>query len=88
LKKVCIIKKEFLYLQHQTNLKIEIMKIENITINRTNGRGRYEINGMVNGIEVKAITNDSEAFDYLNDEEYEEKQQEAIAHCERKLEES
>lgn len=75
-------------MSNKTNLKIEIMKIENITINRTNGRGRYEINGTVNGIEVKAITNDSEAFDYLNDEEYEDKQNEAIAHCERKLEES
>lgn len=64
------------------------MKIENITISRTNGRGRYEVNGTVEGIEVKAFTNDSEAFDYLNDEEYPEKQAQAIAHCEWKLEEA
>ncbi len=41
---------------------------------------------MVNGIEVSAITTDSEAFDYLNDEDNEEKHEQALAHCVMKLE--
>jgi len=62
--------------------------INNITIKRTSSYGHYMIQGEVNGIEVKALTTDSEAFDYLNDEDYTEKQEEAIAHCERKLSEA
>lgn len=64
------------------------MKIENITISRRSGYGQYLITGTVEGVEVKAFTNDSEAFDYLNDENYPEKQAEAVAHCKLKLEDA
>jgi len=61
------------------------MKVTEISIKRTSSYGHYRINGLVNGTEVSCITTDSEAFDYLNDEDYPEKQEEAWAHCERKL---
>lgn len=64
------------------------MKTENIQIKRTSTYGRYIVTGTVNGIEVSAITTDSEAFDYLNDEDNQEKQQQAIDHCTMKLEQS
>lgn len=58
------------------------MKITEITIKRTQSYGHYRVTGMVNGIEVTAITTDSEAFDYLNDEDNEYKSAMALAHCE------
>lgn len=61
------------------------MKVTEIEIKRTKSYSHYRINGLVNGTEVSCITTDSEAFDYLNDEDYPEKQEEAWAHCERKL---
>jgi len=62
--------------------------IENITIKRGNGYGQYIITGKVNGIELKAHTTDSEAFDYLDDDDYPEKQEQAFKHCEWKLEQA
>lgn len=62
--------------------------ITQIQIKRTSSYGRYIITGEVNGIEVKVSTTDSEAFDYLNNEDYPEKQAQAIEHCECKLVES
>jgi len=61
------------------------MKTTEIKIERTRSYGHYRITGMVNGIEVSAITTDSEAFDYLNDEDNEYKSAMALAHCEIKL---
>lgn len=61
------------------------MKTTEITIKRTSQYGHYRITGMVNGTKVSAITTDSEAFDYLNDEDNEEKHEQALAHCEYKL---
>ena len=61
------------------------MKTTEIKIERTKSYGHYRITGMVNGIAVSAITTDSEAFDYLNDEDNEEKHEQALAHCEYKL---
>jgi hypothetical protein len=61
------------------------MKATEITIRRTSSYGRYTINGVVNGVEVSAITTDAEVFDYLNDEDYPEKQEQAIKHCTWKL---
>lgn len=61
------------------------MKVTEIEIKRTSSYGHYRIIGVVNGTEVSCITTDSEAFDYLNDGEYPEKQEEAQAHCEGKL---
>jgi len=57
------------------------MTTENIKIERTKSYGHYRVTGTVDGIEVSCITTDSEAFDYLNDEEYPEKQAAAHAHC-------
>ena len=59
-----------------------------ITIKRANGYGHYLISGVVNGVEVSARTTDSEAFDYLNDEDYPEKQEAAIENCTCKLEQA
>lgn len=59
--------------------------ITDIQIKRTSSYGRYIITGEVNGIEVKASTTDSEAFDYLNNEDYPEQQAQAVEHCEMKL---
>jgi hypothetical protein len=61
------------------------MKATEITIRRTSSYGRYTINGVVNGVEVTAITTDAEAFDYLNDEDYPEKQESARRECEYRL---
>lgn len=61
------------------------MKTTEIKIERTRSYGHYRITGIVNGIEVSAITTDSEAFDYLNDEDNEYKSAMALAHCECKL---
>ena len=58
------------------------MKVTEITIKRTNSYGHYRVTGTINGTEVSCITTDSEAFDYLNDEDYPEKQAAAQAHCE------
>jgi hypothetical protein len=62
--------------------------IENIKVSRTSSYGRYIISGTVNGTKVETYTNDSEAFDWYNDDSNEEKQTEAIAHCEWRLEEA
>jgi hypothetical protein len=64
------------------------MKTTDITITRLSGYGQYLITGVVNGVEVTARTTDSEAFDYLNDDDYPEKQQQAIEHCTYKLEQA
>jgi hypothetical protein len=58
------------------------MKTENIQIKRTSSYGRYIVTGTVNGIELSASTTDSEAFDYLHDEDNEYKSAMALAHCE------
>lgn len=58
------------------------MKVTEITIKRTKSYGHYRVTGTINGTEVSCITTDSEAFDYLNDEDYPEKQAAAQAHCE------
>jgi hypothetical protein len=59
--------------------------IENIKVSSTSSYGRYVISGTVNGEEVETYTNDSEAYDWYNDNSNEEKQANAIAHCEWKL---
>ena len=62
------------------------MKTENIRIERTKSYGHYRVIGTINGTEVSCITTNSEAFDYLNDEDYPEKKEAAQAHCEMVLE--
>ena len=58
------------------------MKTTEIRIERTKSYGHYRVTGTINSTEVSCITTDSEAFDYLNDEDYPEKQAAAQAHCE------
>jgi hypothetical protein len=58
------------------------MKITEIQIKRTSQYGHYRVTGIINGVEVSAITTDSEAFDYFNDDENQYKNAMAIAHCE------
>ena len=60
--------------------------ISNVSIRRSNGYGNYIISGTVNGQFIEVPTTDSEAFDWLNDDSNEEKHQQAIAHCNMKLE--
>lgn len=62
------------------------MKVTEITIKRTSSYGHYRVTGVVEGTEVSCITTDSEAFDYLNDDENSDKQAAAQAHCEMILE--
>ena len=58
------------------------MKTTEIRIERTKSYGHYRVTGTINGTEVSCITTDSEAFDYLNDDENSDKQAAAQAHCE------
>ena len=72
-----------LYLRMIINetIKKNAMKTTEIRIERTRSYGHYRITGIVNGIEVSAITTDSEAFDYLNDKDNQEKHEQALSHC-------
>jgi hypothetical protein len=65
---------------------MKTINITNMNIRRGNGYGHYIISGTVNGVELEVVTNDSEAFDWLNDDSNEEMQNEAISHCKMKLE--
>lgn len=56
-----------------------------ISMSKTTRYGHFELSGMVNGERVSVITTNSEAFDWYNDNENEEKHAEAIAYCERTL---
>ena len=60
--------------------------ITNITMSHR-ATGGYQIKGIVNGISVIANTNDSEAYDWWNDETEQELHTQALLHCEWKLEE-
>ena len=62
--------------------------IENIKVSSTSSYGRYVISGTVNGEEVETYTNNSEVYDWYNDNSNKEKQTNAIAHCEWELEEA
>lgn len=61
------------------------MRVTDIIIKRTSSYGRYEINGVVNGVDLIAFTTDSEAFDYLNDEDFPDKQESARRECTYRL---
>lgn len=61
--------------------------ITNITMSHR-ANGGYYIKGIVNGISVTAHTNDSEVFDWYNDDTEAELHKSAILHCEWKLEEA
>ncbi len=75
---------DFLIIKLKTyNMKFDIT---NITMSHR-ATGGYQIKGIVNGISVIANTNDSEAFDWWNDESQPELHTQALLHCEWKLEE-
>lgn len=60
--------------------------ITNIIIQHTTKSGyNYQIKGIVNGVRVMAFTNDSEAYDWLNDDIMPELHEQAVRHCETKL---
>lgn len=61
--------------------------ITNITMSHR-ANGGYYIKGIVNGVSVTAQTNDSEVFDWYNDDTELELHKSAILHCEWKLEEA
>jgi len=69
-------------------IKTKNMKfnISNITM-KHRPAGGYFIHGMVNGISVTATTNDSEIYDWYNDDTDLELNNSALLHCEWKLEE-
>lgn len=62
------------------------MNIEHIFMSKASGYGHFEIKGRINGEWVKVITTNSEAFDYINDDDNPEKQAEALQYCKRRLE--
>ena len=55
--------------------------ITEVSIKRLSGYGQYLVSGYVNGTLVTAHTNNSEAFDWLNDDSNEEKHIKAIDYC-------
>lgn len=61
-------------------------KIENTGIRKASGYGQYIVYGEVEGVYLEVRTTDSEAYDYFDDENYPEKQQDAIDHVNMKLE--
>lgn len=60
--------------------------ITNITMSHRTFGG-YFIKGIVNGVTITATTEDSEAFDWWNDDSEIELHKQARLHCEWKLEE-
>jgi hypothetical protein len=61
--------------------------ITNITMTYAKSGG-YTIRGIVNGQNVEAHTNDSEVYDWYNDDTEAELHKSALLHCEWKLEEA
>ena len=75
---------DFLIIKLKTyNMKFDIT---NITM-KHRPAGGYFINGVVNGISVTATPNDSEVYDWYNDDTESELNNSALLHCEWKLEE-
>ena len=62
------------------------MEIRVIEIRLTNSRGIYVITGLVNGRDVKAYTNDSEAYYFLHSDDA-DRSRDAEMHCMWKLQE-
>ena len=57
----------------------------NLEIRRTNSYGRYVINAKYKGRDVVVYTNDSECFDWLNDDSNKEKHLQAKRHAYSKI---
>jgi hypothetical protein len=73
-----------LHIQNEQSMKFNIT---NITMTYAKNGG-YTIRGVVNGQNVKAHTNDSEVFDWYNDDTEPELYNSARLHCEWKLKEA
>lgn len=58
------------------------LKITESGIRRKGGYGQYEVYGIVNGVEIKGHSTNSEAFDWINDDDNMEKHLEAIDYVE------
>ena len=58
-----------------------------LTIERSNGYGTYIISSNYRGKEIKVITHNSEAFDWLDDDSNKEKHQAAKKYCYREVRE-
>ena len=71
-------------LKNKQSMKFDIT---NITMTYAKSGG-YTIRGVVNGQNVEAHTNDSEVFDWYNDDTEAELHNSARLHCEWKLEEA
>ena len=56
-----------------------------LEISKGNGYGQYIISANYKGKQVTAHTTDSEAYDYLNNDENKGKHQEAKRHCYYKI---
>ena len=54
-------------------------------IGLTSSRGRYVIEANYKGKKVVAHTTDSEAYDYIDNEDYKEKAKDAARHCYSKI---
>ena len=73
----------------QTLKDKQIMKFDITNITMTYAKsGGYTIRGIVNGQNVETHTNDSEVYDWYNDDTEAELHKSAILHCEWKLEEA
>lgn len=57
----------------------------NFEMKRGNGYGQYVIEARYKGKDIKAYTNDSEAWDWINDDSDKEKHQDALRHCYGKI---
>jgi SPX domain protein involved in polyphosphate accumulation len=55
------------------------------TMQRTSSYGRYTITAKYKGKVITAVTTDSEAFDYYNDDSNKKKHREALRHCYTKI---
>jgi hypothetical protein len=51
-----------------SNLKLSDMTIENQSMTRAKSYGMYYVEGTVNGVDVKTISNNSQAFDWFGDD--------------------
>lgn len=59
-------------------------KVE-FTIEHTHMYGHYEIRATYRGKEIKAITTDAEAYDWIDDDSNKEKHRDARRHCYYKI---
>lgn len=57
----------------------------NFEMSRGNGYGQYYIHAKYKGMDIKVHTNNSEAWDWINDDSNKEKHRQALRHCYNKV---